>query len=93
MTHCISGDAGRKQRALSRGFSKGCLVEGLTEVRESTRRGEAPGTSKGVGCNIPEPRRQAKGLVVLGPGMFGASEERLPTNGLAVEEGGHSQVF
>lgn len=62
-------------------------------MRGSTRRGEAPGTSKRFGRNTPEPRRQAEGLVVLEPGRSGASEERLPNESCAVEEGSHSQAF
>lgn len=62
-------------------------------MRESTKRGEAPGTSKRVGRNTPEPRRQAGGPVILEPEKFGALEERLSNKICAVEGGSQNQVL
>lgn len=57
---------------------------GTLEVREPTQRGEAPRTSKRVGRNTPEPRRQAEGWLELEPERFGALTERLPNKSCAI---------
>lgn len=84
--------AGRKQTALSQEVSKGSSVEGGDSVRESTQNSEAPGTSKGVGCNTPETRSKRGD-----PGNWSQRDREPWRKGcppeLAMEEGSHSQAF